>query len=49
MFVYTNVVGEVGWIDAKPVVTNDAILEKSNTLATVTRRVNRGTWTGNVR
>ena len=43
MFVYTNVVGEVGWMDAKLDVTRDTILEKSSMLATVTRSVNRGT------
>ena len=43
VFEYTKVVGEVGWIDAKPDVTRDVKLEKSSTLATLTRSMNIGT------
>ena len=43
MFAYTNVVGEVGWIDAKADVTRAVKLENSSTLATLTLSMKRGT------
>jgi len=43
VFEYTNVVGDVGWMDAKLDVTRDLKPEKSSTLATVTRSMNIGT------